>query len=243
MEVTLSVAQASRDWWEFAPALGGAIIGALAGGIPAWWLARRNSNEMLVRDAAARKEQEKAAAFRVFVKLLTLTNSVHGLRNHIRASLALREAPERRLMEPWMVVIPMVGFADEGAIHFEPDEFAIFYAAGERQFLHDLMLMDRRHASTFSAFQDYCERREAFVAVAPTPDKYEGTVGGADVTREQAMRLRMYTIPLNNILEALGPSLEEDWKAAKSVAERFGPIVKRYFGDPNFAGLEIPDED
>ena len=236
------IAAQPADWWDLVPALGGAIIGALAGGIPAWWLARRNSNEVLARDAIARKENEKAAAFRVFVKLLTLTNSVHTLRNHVRDSLALRKTPEARGMEPWMVVQPMVGFADEGTVHFEPDELAIFYAAGEREFLADLMLMDRRHAAAFSAFLAYCERREAFVAVAPTPDKFDGAIGGADLSKEELMRLRLYTIPLNNILDALAPNLEEDWLAAKSVARRFGPIAQRYFNDPSFVRLEVPED-
>lgn len=145
-------------------------------------------------------------------------------------------------MEPWMVVTPMIGFADEGTIHFEPEEYAVFYAAGDRKFLHDLMLLDRRHASAFSSFQAYCERREAFIAVAPTPDAYDGSIGGADVTREQIMRLKMYTIPLNNILDALAPALEEDWKSAKDVARRFGPLVQTYFRDPNFVALEVPEE-
>jgi hypothetical protein len=222
--------------------MGGAIIGALAGGCSAWLLARRNSNEILRRDQEKRTEDQKAAAFRVFVKLLTIINSIKSLHDHIHDALASGKDPSRSHMEPWMLVRPMVGFADEGDTRIDPDEFAVFFAAGDRQFLHDLMLLDRRHASAYASFQAYCERREAFVAVAPTPDSFKGDLGGASLTREQVMRLRMYTIPLNNIIEALAPALVEDWKSAKSLALRFGPLVQSYFKDPEFVALVVPEE-
>jgi hypothetical protein len=242
MQVHVTVAAQSHEWWELLPALGGAIIGALAGGIPAWILARRNSNEVLDRDRARRIEREKGSAFRVFVKLLTITNSIYGLRTHVRECLAIREQTERRHMEPWQVLIPIVGFTDESSINFEPDELAVFYAANERKFLMDLILLGRRHAASFSSFQTYCERREAFTAVAPTPTDFDGAIGGADLTREEVMRMRLYTIPMNMLAEGLAAGLEQDWDQAKNVAKQFGPIVQRYFDDPDFVALEVPEE-
>lgn len=145
-------------------------------------------------------------------------------------------------MEPWQVLVPMVGFSNEGSIHFDPDELAVFYAANERQFLMDLNLLGRRHLASFSTFQTYCERREAFTAVAPTPTDFEGAIGGAELTHDELMRMRLYTVPMNMLVEELAAGLEEDWELAKSVAKRFGPIVQRYFNDPGFVALQVPEE-
>lgn len=101
------------EWWDLVPAVVGGIIGALAGGIPAWLLAKRQSDETLRRDQEQRTQNHKALAFSAAVKLLHIINSTISLSNHVMSCMSLRDHPERARMEPWQVLVPMIGHTDE----------------------------------------------------------------------------------------------------------------------------------
>jgi len=92
------------EYWDLVPAVVGGVIGALAGGIPAWLLAKRQSDETLRRDREQRVENQKTLAFSVVVKLLHVINSTISLSNHVKSCLALRNDPDRAHMEPWQVL-------------------------------------------------------------------------------------------------------------------------------------------
>ncbi|MBF9153109.1 hypothetical protein [Novosphingobium jiangmenense] len=112
---------------DMTSAVVGGLLGALAGGIPAWGLAKRQSNETLRRDREQREENQKALAFSVAVKLIQIINSTIILNNHLKSCLALRQDPAREHMEPWQVVVPIVGNTDqESSIRFTAEEMAVF---------------------------------------------------------------------------------------------------------------------
>ena len=215
---------------------------ALAGGIPSWLLAKRQSNETLARDREQRREKEKTLAFAVCVKLLEISNSLVLLRNHVAESEALRLLPDNIHMEPWQTLQPLSGQTDEGMIRFTPDEMAVFMAAKHREFVMDAMLVARRHASSLEAFAEYCERRSSLLLNAPVPDSFEGDVGRGWITDTQRRAMMVHTIPLNAIAATLPDRLAQDLALVRSVCEQFGPIVKNYFDDPGFPGLAVPSD-
>lgn len=224
--------------------IAGAVIGGLAGGLPAWLLAKRQSNETLRRDREQRTEREKALAFSVSVKLLIVVNSTINLRNHVQTCLAVRRLPGNENMEPLSALVPMIGHTDEGTVRFVAEEMAVFEAAKERDFMMDTMLLGQRHASSLASFQKYCELREELSAIMPTSDAFEGEMGSVMLTREQLLRLKPRTIMLNSLVIQLENGLEEDLRLARNVALAFGPIVQRYFNEPTFPGVSFPsDED
>lgn len=225
-------------------AIVGGLIGALAGGIPAWALAQRQSNETLRRDREQRIENQKALAFSVAVKLLHITNSTISLSNHFKACLALRNEPARAHMEPWQVLVPMIGHADdEGAIRFTAEEMGIFAAMNEYDFMQNMMLLAVRHSSSLSAFKEYCVMRNEFRAIGPKPQDFDGQIGGGWFTPEELNCYKPYTIPMNNVVVGLDAGLEEDVRLARSVAERFGPVTAKHFKVAKFADLTFPSDD
>ena len=151
------------EYWDLVPAVVGGVIGALAGGIPAWLLAKRQSDETLRRDREQRVENQKALAFSVAVKLLNIINSTISLSNHVKSCLALRDNPNRVHMEPWQVLVPMIGHTDEGSIRFAAEEMGVFAAANEYDLMQDMMLLAVRHSSTLATFQEYCVMRNEFL--------------------------------------------------------------------------------
>lgn len=231
------------EYWDLVPAIVGGVIGALAGGIPAWLLAKRQSDEALRRDREQRVDNQKALAFSVVVKLLHITNSTVSLSNHVKSCLALRDAPDRAHMEPWQVLVPMIGHTDEGSIRFTADEMAVFAAANEYELMQDMMLLAVRHSSSLAAFQEYCVMRNEFRAIGPKPADFEGQIGGGWLTPEEVDSFKPYTIPMNNVVIELNAGLDEDERLARSVSERFGPTTKRIFNVKRFADLTFPSDE
>ncbi len=231
------------EYWDLVPAVIGGIIGALAGGIPAWLLAKRQSDETLRRDREQRNENQKALAFSVVVKLLHIINSTVSLSNHVHSCLALRADPDHAHMEPWQVLVPMIGHTDEGAIRFTSGEMAVFSAANEYDFMQDMLLLAARNSSSLATFQEYCVMRNEFRKIGPKPADFDGQIGGGWLTPEEVDSLKPYTIPMNNIVVGLERGLDEDEKLARTVAERFGPITAKYFSVKQFASLTFPSDE
>jgi hypothetical protein len=229
---------------DLTSAIVGGLIGALAGGIPAWALAKRQSNETLRRDREQRVENQKALAFSVVVKLLHIINSTISFSNHVKSCLALRNDPARAHMEPWQVLVPMIGHTDdEGSIRFTAEEMAIFATMNEYDFMQDMMLLAVRHSSSLSTFKEYCNMRNEFRAIGPKPQDFDGQIGGRWLTPEEVDSYKPYTIPMNNVVVGLDAGLEEDVRLARTVAERFGPVTAKHFKVAKFADLTFPSDD
>lgn len=228
---------------EMVSAIVGGLIGALAGGIPAWALAKRQSNETLRRDREQRVENQKALMFAVIVKLMHIINSTISLSNHVKSCLALRKDPAHSHMEPWQVLVPMVGHTDEGTIRFTAEEMAVFAAANEYDLMQDVMLLAARHSSSLAAFQEYGSMRNEFRAIGPKPEAFDGQIGSAMLSQQEVNSYKPYTIPLNNIVVGLDCGLDEDVSLARTVAARVGPATAKFFKVAKFADLTFPSDD
>lgn len=224
-------------------AIVGGLIGALAGGIPAWALAKRQSNETLRQNKEQRVDNQKALAFSTTVKLLHIINSTISLSNHVKSCMALRDDPDHALMEPWQVLVPMVGHTDEGSIRFTSEEMAVFAAANESDFMQDMMLLSVRHSSTLASFQEYCVMRNEFRKIGPKPADFDGQIGGGWLTQEEIVSFKPYTIPMNNLVVGLDAGLDEDVRLARDISGRFGAVTAKYFKVDQFATLTFPSDD
>jgi len=230
------------DSSDLVSAIVGGILGALAGGVPAWLLARRQSDETLRRDQEQRVRAEKALAFSVSVKLITIINSTINLTNHVKTCMALREMPGNSQMQPWQVLIPMIGFSDEGSVRFTPEEMAVFAAAQEPTFMQDMMLLANRHAASIAAFLEYCSMRRQFAEIGPKPESFNGPIGTMMVTLAEMEQYKAYTIPLNDVALGLDSGLDEDVRLARRVAQEFGKVTARYFKLDKFINISFPSE-
>lgn len=222
----------------------GGVIGALAGGIPAWLIARRQSNETLRRDNEERRRQELALSFSVHVKLFTIINSTIHDWKHVHAALAERMLPAKAHMEPWQIVRPLAGHPAEEQITFSSQELALFLAMGENEFMHEILLLAQRHAATVQAMQEYMRRRDQMMQQrAPIPDEFVGDLGLATITEEEWRKLRPYSVMLNSLVDQLSEQLTENLELCRKVANSIGPLVQAYFKDPKRGGLSFPTEE
>lgn len=182
--------------------------------------------------------------FSVAVKLLHIINSLISLSNHVESCLARRNDLAGAHMEPWQVLVPMIGHTDdEGAIRFTAEEMGVFAAMNEYDFMQDMMLLAVRHSSSLSTFKEYCVMRNEFRAIGPKPQDFDGEIGGGWLTLEELNSYKPYTIPMNNIAVGLNAGLRVDVCLARTVAERFGPATARHFKVTKFANLTFPSDD
>jgi hypothetical protein len=229
--------------WGVVPAIIGGVIGALAGGIPPWLIAKRQSDAALKRDREQRTALERAIVFRVHFKLSTIANSVvHDWLYFQTQNKALTD-PCTAHMEPWQVLQPLVGSTDEGDIRFEAEEMAIFMAAGHRDFMSDLMLLAQRHGTGVAVMQYYIRLREELKAVAPHPEELDGMLGKGMISQEDLLKLVPYTAPLNSLALQMQAAADENLQLARKVSLGIGPIVKEYFGDPKAGGMSFPSDE
>lgn len=228
------------EYWDLVPAIVGGVIGALAGGIPAWLLAKRQSDEAMRLHAAQRIDGQKALAFSTTVKLLHIINSTISLSNHVKSCMAVRDDP---IMEPWQVLVPVIGYTDQGTIRFTAEEMAVFAAAGESDFMHDMLVLALRHASSLATFQEYCTKRNEFLSVLRKPEAFEGHIASTMLTEEEVNSSKLYTIPLNNRALGLDTKLDEDVRLSRTVAEKFGSVTKKYFKVKQFISLPFPTDE
>ena len=228
--------------WDLVPAITGGIIGALAGGIPAWLIAKRQSDETLCRADEQRQDREKAQSFSIHVKLVTVVNSVIHDWRHLALSLAILGVPENSHMEPWQVLKPLIGQTDEGSVRFSAEELSLFMAAREREFMLDLMLLALRHATSIAVMEEYCTRRERLMTLVPHPESFDGEIGKAMVSEEEIRKLLPYTVPLNSMVSQMASASQENLELARKIAQGIGPIVQKYFNDPTLGGLSFPSD-
>ncbi len=154
-------------WSELLPAMIGGIIGALAGGIPAYFISRISSQEVLERDRAARVEQEKALAFRAHVRTAELVNGILSLRTQLEAMAAEAITNPDVGEHLWLVVRPIVGTTDDRLITVDAEEASIFVAAGEAEYVNDLVVLPKRHKAILEALAEYRRLRQYWPSRCP----------------------------------------------------------------------------
>lgn len=234
MDIMLNLAADGPEWWDLVPALLGAIVGSATGAVPAFILARRSAKEVLNRDTVARKEASKAAAFRLSVKLLAIVDEVGTLREYVSEKLAVGKLPDRKHMEPFQLVPAQIGTSDHDIVKFDADELAVLFEAGQSELMQKLTLLQRRATSTNVSFRAYCDRREAWREIAPTPDSFDGTLGSTTVSKKEMMRLKVHMIPMNDLITSIAERLEEDWRLANEVMGEFSKVARTILDRPNF---------
>jgi hypothetical protein len=217
------------------PAIAGGVIGALAGGIPAFLIALMGSKEVLRRDREARQMAERTTAFRAHVRVAEMVNAVLSLQAQVEGMIPPQTAddPNAHL---WQYVRPIAGLQDDNRIGIEPDEAAIFMAAQEADYVNDLLLLPRRHAAVTAALIEYGRKREDLAKLMPV-ESFVGEWGSAYMTKAESDALKPRMVELNSIIRQARTVMEENRETALSLARRFGPILKAYFKDPTFPGF------
>ena len=229
-------------WSELIPAIVGGTIGALAGGIPAYFLALRSSKEVLERDQHARVQQERADAFRAHVRVGELVNGILSLQMQIEEMVQASAGMPHGEVFLWVGVRPIAGLADEGLIAVQASEAALFVAAGAEDYVNDLLLLPKRYKAVVSALLEYRRLRDGLTREMPV-SAFEGDIGSTYLTKDQLDALMPRMIELNSIIAKVRSHLAKDRETALRLARDFAPIMKRYFKVEKFPGFTLEQDD
>ncbi len=237
--IAVKVIQEGYEWWDLIPAILGGIIGALAGGLPAYALAKRATKEALARDSKVRDELDRAKAFRIFGTLQAIVNSFFTTRMMIDEMLERPIDPNERAPIQKRVNA-MVGFTGEMSFLFHPDDLALLVAANHPDYLTDLELVSRRHAAIMSGLQSFGEFKDRLGQLLLEATKHEFAPDGTVVSHiptDLAPRVQISEMQLESIIAPLVQMLHDNTELVIKTAEQFGPIMKSYFGS---GGGKIP---
>jgi len=113
--------------------------------------------------------------------------------------------------------------------------------ANVTDFLMEMMLVAARYQSITSSMKEYQIRYEALYELSPPPLVMEGAVGRYELTREQYMRIRPYSVALEALIQSLRAMTAENNDKCRKLAQEYHPIMKAYFKGEKFLALAEPD--
>ena len=222
--------------WQLVPGVIGAVIGAAAGAMPAYWLARRSSNEIKDRDAVLRQEDARTAATTAMIRLQRITNSLYTLHHQIERTLAVAEAKGLKGAPLWMMLKPIGGIIPE-AVRFETRELAVLFKADRSDLANEMMLMSERHFTTETAMTEYAAKRTALGDLMQ-PDM-NGTIGTTMATPEMAKRFGPRMAELDDLATQMRHSVKEDLNSAMALMRSYSKAMQKHFDDISFLQLKF----
>jgi|GEM_PF-2072830 len=226
---------AAAEWGSVAEWVGG--VGSFAAVAVALGISGKADRDARKREAA----EERAIAHKTTMKIIAMYGNFKAIDRHLNIPFPPGWPDGQR--ERWKVVEAIVGMSREGDLRIEPNETNLFLKAGESQFAMDLALLGRRHATAFEMLDHYAREREAHVLRQPIPDVMEGTWGTGGLTAEQMRAQAPFGARLERMIASMTHFAAEDFASVTGLAQRFGPICQRYFGDPKFPLIQLAEGD
>lgn len=230
---------ADVQWWDLVPAALGAILGAGAGAVPAFILAKRSSKDVLDRDIAARKAAQRDAAFRTMVKLNELVNEAAGTHRQVEANIAAHPDDAINNGQLWPKMQGLAGLL-ERQIYFEADELAVTFAAGAPKLANDLSLLAIRIATDVISLREYASARNE-LGLMMGVSSVEGQVGTTVISREELAKIMPQILHVESLAQQIRPSLKENSDAAVIIQKRFSKKMQEFFSEPKFLEIDFAD--
>ena len=219
----------NNHFWDLIASISGGVIGALAGGVPAYLIANRSSREAARKDRDTKVNIDLSLLYSTFIKIMEITNGCYTICAQINGMLYKAHVDGRKDMELWQKVQSIVNVAEEPVVRFDPQEIALFMRPqGDPDFANALLLLDKRYASLLTSVRAYSVRREALDDQLPTTELKDG-VGSITLTKEEAAKVIPKAYALNSLLTAILEVMHEERRTSTRLSNEFHAIAKRLF--------------
>ena len=149
-----SIIQTAISWWDIVPAVVGGIIGALAGGIPAYFLSKSASKEMSVRDENAREAVDRLAMLRLYLTLSHVGNDVLSARKQID-NMVMRPVGEDEQFPTQRRLSAFAGMQNVATNPFSDLDLSPLASAGGIELINQLDLLGRCYFTQISILIDF----------------------------------------------------------------------------------------
>ena len=170
-----------------------------------------------------RRDAEVAATLRAMTKIVSLVNGAAGYHLQIERELIEAKTHTGRHMAPWQVMTPRIGKPFE--IEIIADDLVVFIKSRNFDYVSEVLHVVSLYNSMIYGFVGYSERRER-LGEHMTLDDLNGLLGGANLGREQYLRVAPYLLPVIQLAEHLRREAKEVYEAATRIGREFRPIVQ-----------------
>ncbi|MGA9796769.1 MAG: hypothetical protein WBQ17_14685 [Rhizomicrobium sp.] len=226
----------SDNWWLFGSTLAGAVVGAVVGGAFAYLLARKATRETLERDSKERIDRDKAAAFRLIVKISKIVSSFSTLKKHIDNAV-VRAVEAKHAGDLWMLLEPLAPTSKR--VDFEAEELSVLVPMNEYDLLNSLLILDDKHNIIMQAMEIYWVKRSEFGSTFGA--KMDGHRGVTDLVGKAAELAGPRIMELHDLAESLRANVNEYVSEASQIVSELGPKLREHFHDPSFPLLAMAD--
>jgi hypothetical protein len=218
--------------------VGGAMLGAVVGGVIQWTISTREY-EKHRRDAAeAATLTEKAEALGTVVRALTITNQLFDIMSSIAEMFdAIKKFDGHEEMVLWQRILPLSGLPLVST-RFEICDVGLMFKAGGDDLANMMLLVSERYHSLLDAIRTYGQRRAAIAELMPAT--MDGGLGTTLLTKQEAAVLAPRFQELKDLSEQICTTLPEDLQLSIGVTESIGPLLSKYFGVEKFHNAAVP---
>jgi hypothetical protein len=200
--------------------LGGAILGSWVSG----FITRQHAN-------TEKSDRQKTEFFKLMIKCSQIQSDFTNLLQGFNESITVADSNGLANMPKWAKIQSNPDDFDK--IEVSPDDLVCLFEAREYNLLSDIVELEMKHVRLFGAFNTYSRMRMELKDHMPISDA-NGPVVGANLTEEDALRLRPRLLELSSLLESIFDLLPRYVDESKSISEKLGPAARKYFGDPKF---------
>lgn len=203
-----SVGQSTPDWWDLVPAILGAVIGALAGGVPAYALAVRSSKEAANKENELLAERARAQATAIFLQFQSILNDSMGTLLMIEEMLA--DLKIHCDLEPYRIqrrVRPLANIDFLDYSKFSSNDLSVLLRSDKVSLLQDLILLSNIYNATLNSLRTYGRlKNDLYGLLAEGPEHQIATDGRvtSSFRDEQIAKLRLHEAQCESVI---GPTI------------------------------------
>lgn len=214
--------------------------GASFGGVVAFTLSLLNSRESRLRDENQFRLRERALAQSALIKASMIHSDVSNILDAVNESISRARREEHDEAPLWLSVNVPLGSHQPIAI--DASEIAVFMAAGRNDLFSGLVSASMQHAQICEGMNLYIKLRFEIRDMLTA----DSTVGRTTIIRmspEDRIRLSPRTIELETLIIGIHNQLVEYEAAVGKIVDAIGPAMQKYFDDPTFPCLTLPNAD
>lgn len=199
-----------------------AIAGAVVGGIIAYVVQLQALREERKARADQKREEENAAAYALFFKVLSIYNNLNHIKNYV---VEAREALQSRADLPLSATLkPLANVATP--IFFDTTEMALLLSLKEPRTLNAVLPLDAIHNGILPAWHLYASKKDRFNQLV-TITEFEPNTGIAAISFRRGSAAEGLMYEVKELAEALAGRAERDAETAQMALEALIEMLNR----------------
>lgn len=208
-----------------------AIVGALVGGIIAYFIQLQALREARNERRNAQTDENKSLGFSLFFKTLAIWNNLAHIKNYVEEARKKQiEVSADRLS---IVLLPLANIADP--VKYEQREMSLLLSLGEAETLNRVLPLDAIHNSILPVWDLYATKREA-LHDAVEMHGIDLDSGVASISLPVDSKAARLLFEVNQLATELAERAQRDEAEARDARDILLQTLKRRLGlEINFA--------